>query len=203
MGKVIRIKNMVCPRCLKVVEDEIGKLGYKVKVKRLGEIEILDDDKNIDLIQIEETLLRFGFELLIDKQHKIVEDIKTTIINLVYSDDLEEMQLVLSKYLAEKLNHDYSYLSTLFSSVEHITIEKYFIQLKVERTKELLIYNDYTLSVISYILGYSSVQYLSNQFKNITGMTPSQFKKASRRNRQSVEYAQSGYIHSVKEKNYG
>ncbi len=172
----LRIKNMVCPRCSKVVKEELDKLGYTTTVERLGLARIEYSGNPPDMNEIAKILEKNGFDLLVDKTAKIIDNIKTLIIDLIYQDGLEEMNINLSEYLVQKLNHDYSYLSTLFSSVESITIEKYFILQKIERVKELLIYDELTLSEIAYRLGYSNVQYLSNQFKKITGMSPSQFK---------------------------
>ena len=172
----LRIKNMVCPRCSKVVKEELDKLGYTTTVERLGLARIEYSGNPPDMNEIAKILEKNGFDLLVDKTAKIIDNIKTSIIDLIYHDRLEEMIINLSEYLVQKLNHDYSFLSTLFSSVESITIEKYFILQKIERVKELLIYDELTLSEIAYRLGYSNVQYLSNQFKKITGMSPSQFK---------------------------
>ncbi len=178
---------MVCARCIRVVKEELEKLGYKTTVEQLG-LAIIEHSKvKPDMKAIAQTLKQNGFELLIDKNAEIIENIKTIIIDLIYKDGLEEMNINLSDYLVQKLKQDYSYLSTLFSSVESITIEKYFILQKIERVKELLIYDELTLSEIAYQLGYSSVQYLSNQFKNSTGMNPSKFKALRKQERKSLE----------------
>lgn len=178
---------MVCPRCIKVVKEELDKLGYKTTIERLGLARIEYSGNHPDMKEIAQILEQNGFELLVDKNAKIIDNIKTLIIDLIYQDRLEEMNTNLSDYLVQKLNHDYSFLSTLFSSVESITIEKYFILQKIERVKELLIYNELTLSEIAYQLGYSNVQYLSNQFKKITGMSPSWFKSLSDRARYTID----------------
>ena len=184
---ILRIKNMVCSRCIRVVKEELEKLGYRITVEQLGLAIIEHSEVKPDLVEIAQTLEQNGFDLLVDKNAEIVENIKTIIIDLIYQDGLEEMNIKLSDYLVQKLSHDYSYLSTLFSSVESITIEKYFILQKIERVRELLIYNELTVSEIAYRLGYSSVQYLSNQFKNSTGMNPSQFKVLRQQERISLE----------------
>lgn len=184
---ILRIKNMVCPRCIKVVKEELDKLGYTTTIERLGLARIEYSENHPDMNEIAQTLEQNGFELLVDKNAKIIDNIKTLIIDLIYQDRLEEMNTNLSDYLVQKLNHDYSFLSTLFSSVESITIEKYFILQKIERVKELLIYNELTLSEIAYQLGYSNVQYLSNQFKKITGMSPSRFKSLRDRARYTID----------------
>ncbi|MEE8478514.1 MAG: helix-turn-helix domain-containing protein [Candidatus Neomarinimicrobiota bacterium] len=182
----LRIKNMVCPRCSKVVKEELDKLGYTTTVERLGLARIEYSGNPPDMNEIAKILEKNGFDLLVDKTAKIIDNIKTLIIDLIYQDGLEEMNINLSEYLVQKLNHDYSYLSTLFSSVESITIEKYFILQKIERVKELLIYDELNLSEIAYRLGYSNVQYLSNQFKKIIGMSPSQFKSLQDKVRYSI-----------------
>ncbi len=182
----LRIKNMVCPRCSKVVKEELDKLGYTTTVERLGLARIEYSGNPPDMNEITKILEKNGFDLLVDKTAKIIDNIKTLIIDLIYQDGLEEMNINLSEYLVQKLNHDYSYLSTLFSSVESITIEKYFILQKIERVKELLIYDELNLSEIAYRLGYSNVQYLSNQFKKIIGMSPSQFKSLQDKVRYSI-----------------
>ncbi len=161
----LRIKNMVCPRCIKVVKEELDKLGYTTTIERLGLAKIEYSGNYPDINEITQILEKNGFELLVDKNAEIIDNIKTLIIDLIYQNRLEEMHTNLSDYLVQKLNHDYSFLSTLFSSVESITIEKYFILQKIERVKEQLIYAELTLSEIAYQLGYSNVQYLSNQFK--------------------------------------
>ncbi|NHZ87073.1 MAG: helix-turn-helix domain-containing protein [Planctomycetia bacterium] len=178
---------MVCSRCIRVVKEELEKLGYRTTVEQLGLAIIEHSEVKPDLVEIAQTLEQNGFDLLVDKNAEIVENIKTIIIDLIYQDGLEEMNINLSDYLGQKLSHDYSYLSTLFSLVESITIEKYFILQKIERVRELLIYDELTLSEIAYRLGYSSVQYLSNQFKNSTGMNPSQFKVLRQQERISLE----------------
>ena len=183
----LRIKNMVCPRCIRVVKEELENLGYKTTIERLGLARIEYSENPPDMDEITKILEKNGFELLLDKNAEIIDNIKTLIIDLIYQDELEEMYINLSDYLVQKLNHDYSFLSTLFSSVESITIEKYFILQKIERVKELLIYDELTLSAIAYRLGYGNVQYLSNQFKKITGMNPSQFKSLRNKARDAID----------------
>ncbi len=183
----IRIKNMVCPRCSKVVKEELDTLGYTTTIERLGLVNIEYSENYPDMNEISKILEQNGFELLLDKNAKIIDNIKTLIIDLIYQDRLENMNTNLSDYLVQTLNHDYSYLSSLFSSVESITIEKYFILQKIERVKELLIYDEQTLSQIAVRVGYGNVQYLSNQFKKITGMSPSLFKSQRNRVRYSID----------------
>ena len=172
----LHIKNMVCNRCIKVVRDELEKLGCAVHSVELGKAVVsYPEDQSLDPIKM--VLEQNGFELIEDKKAQLVDTIKTTIIELIYQDKLEEMNINFSDYLSEKLGKDYHYLTSLFSSVTSITIEKFFILQKVERAKEWLFYNDFTLSEMAFKLGYSSVAHLSNQFKQVTGLTPTHFKK--------------------------
>jgi AraC family transcriptional regulator len=182
--KTLYIKNMVCPRCIKVVKDELSKLGLNAINVELGEATIEINNRPLDLNAIKEIMEINGFELLDDKQGKLVEKIKTLIIDKIQNSkpgSLERFNF--SKYLSENLNVTYQYLSHLFSSLEDTTIEKYIIHQKIEKVKELLVYNELTLSEISYNLGYSSVQHLSNQFKQITGFTPSHYKNLKNKKR--------------------
>ena len=176
--KILHIKNMVCDRCIKVVREELEKLGYETDNVILGEARISSEKKQFDLNGIRKTLEENGFELINDKQAKLIEEIKISLIDLIHYKSANELEKIsLSKFLSEKFHHSYQHISSLFSSKEGITIEKYFINQKIEKAKELLVYNELTLSEISYKLGYSSVQHLSNQFKKVTGFTPSEFKK--------------------------
>jgi len=184
--KVLHIKNMVCDRCIRVVKEELEKLGLVVKDVKLGRV-IIGNPENIDIDQVAQVLQENDFELLVEKKARLVEKIKMLIIELVQSGDLEFMNINLSDYLSSKIGHDYAYLSGLFSAVESITIEKYFILQKIEKVKEYLVYDENTLSEISYRLGYSSVQHLSSQFKKVTGFTPTQFKRLKRRDRRSLD----------------
>lgn len=183
------IKNMVCPRCIRVVRDELEYLDLKVTRVDLGEVEI-DNDFTPELRdKIDDALVKNGFELLEDQKQKIVEKIKISLIDLIYNDERKEEshRLTLSAYLSQSLGMDYNYLSTLFSSVENITIEKYVILQKIERVKELLKYEELTLSEIAHRLNYSSTQHLSNQFKQVTGFSPTQFKKMVGNSRKSID----------------
>ena len=186
--KNIYIKNMVCNRCIKVVREEFEKLGLVVKNIQLGEVEVVNDEANLDMKRISEVLVTNGFELLDNKNSRIIEKTKVLLINLISSvDSGKDINISISEYLAEETGLNYHYLSTLFSSLEGITIEKYIIHLKIEKVKELLVYGELTLSEISFRLGYSSVQHLSNQFKKITGLTPSYFKSLKNKNRQALD----------------
>ncbi len=186
--KNIYIKNMVCNRCIKVVREEFEKLGLVVKNIQLGEVEVVNDEANLDMKRISEVLVTNGFELLDNKNSRVIEKTKVLLINLISSvDSGKDINISISEYLAEETGLNYHYLSTLFSSLEGITIEKYIIHLKIEKVKELLVYGELTLSEISFRLGYSSVQHLSNQFKKITGLTPSYFKSLKNKNRQALD----------------
>lgn len=189
MTSRIHIKNMVCPRCIRVVREELDNLGLSVKNVTLGEAEIDGSLTSGTTEKIKLVLEKNGFELLEDQKRKIVEKIKIAIIDLLYNDEKNSRtpRITLSAYLADKLKMDYNYLSTLFSSVENITIEKYVILQKIERVKELLKYEQLTISEIAYRLHYSSTQHLSNQFRHITGMSPTQFKKMVKNNRKPID----------------
>jgi AraC-like DNA-binding protein len=166
---------MVCDRCKWVVKTEVEKLGFIITNLDLGEIDL---DVEIDLKQknqIKIALENFGFELIDDKKSRVIEKIKTLIIDLVQNNN-NQINTNLSEYLSSQLIQDYSTLSNLFSEVEDITIEKFFINQKIEKVKELLMYDELTLSEIAYQLNYSSVAYLSNQFKKVTGFTTTHYK---------------------------
>ncbi|MBL7113168.1 MAG: helix-turn-helix transcriptional regulator [Bacteroidales bacterium] len=178
---------MVCNRCIKVVREELGGMGYTITSIELGEVELKDqmDDEGRD--EIRKVLTNNGFELIDDRKSLIINKIKTLIIEYIHYDKEKPEYVNLSEFLASELGHDYSYLSYLFSSVEGITIEKYLILQKVEKVKELLVYDELSLSEISYKLGYSSVQHLSNQFKKITGLSSSHFKKIRKDKRKPLD----------------
>ncbi len=173
----IYVKNMVCDRCIRVVREELEKLGLNTCHIELGKVEIEQEGTEFPIDRVREILLENGFELIEDRKAKLIEAAKNHIIYLVHRDAVEQpINLNYSDYLAQQLAVDYLDLSSLFSSVENVTIEHYIILQKIERAKELLKYNEDTLSEIAYKLGYSSVQHLSNQFKKVTGMTASQFR---------------------------
>lgn len=180
------IKNMVCSRCKMVVKSELEKLGLHLISVDLGEVEtaaaISEPMKN----QIAKHLESFGFELIDDKKSRIISKIKILIIDLVHNKN-NEINTNLSDYLAAQLHQDYNMLSNLFSEVENTTIEKFFISQKIERVKELLVYDEMNLSEIAFMLNYSSVAYLSNQFKKVTGFSPSYFKQLKDKKRKQIE----------------
>ena len=176
MKQELIIKNMVCERCIRVVKEELEAVGFSPLEVQLGKAVVTSQRDDIDLKIVRRVLEDNGFELLVDKKASLVEKIKIVIIKLIYQNQLENLNRNLSDVIADEVGRDYSYLSNLFSSVERITIEKYIILQKIERVKELLVYEELTLSEIAYQVGYSSVQHLSSQFKSVTGLTPSHFK---------------------------
>lgn len=167
---------MVCNRCVMVVGQELDKLGLPVKHIQLGEITLKKELSAKEKADLGDALETLGFELIDDKKSRIIEQIKSIIIELVHHQE-NDSKTNLSELLSSKLHHDYGYLSNLFSEVEGTTIEKYFIAQRIERVKELLVYDELSLSEIAFRLNYSSVAYLSNQFKKVTGLTPGYFKK--------------------------
>ncbi|MBA7546993.1 HTH-type transcriptional activator RhaR [subsurface metagenome] len=178
---------MVCNRCIKVVQDELNKLGCNIKSIELGKVELQGAVENPGIEQINKVLKENGFELIDDRKSRIIDKIKTTIIELVHHNKEIPEHINYSDFLFKEIGFDYSYLSNLFSSVEGTTIEKYLINQKIEKVKELLVYDELSLSEISFRLGYSSVQHLSNQFKKITGLTPSHFKKIKDKKRKPLD----------------
>jgi AraC-like DNA-binding protein len=177
---------MVCGRCKMVVKSEFEKLGLHTISVELGEVELEDDISDDQKIMLLQNLHLLGFDLIDDKKSKTIEKIKTLIIDLVHHKN-NDIKVNLSEYLSKNLLQDYNSLSNLFSEVEGTTIEKYFINQKIEKVKELIIYNELTLSEIAYLLNYSTVAHLSNQFKKITGFTPTYFKQLKDKKRQQIE----------------
>jgi AraC-like DNA-binding protein len=177
---------MVCNRCKWVVKTELEKLGHETMVVNLGEVELKNEASPQQLQDIEKKLEEFGFELISDKSSALIERIKTLIIELVQQPgELEKQNL--SQYLSRQLHKDYSALSKLFSEVTGITIEQYFILQKIERAKELMVYDELSLTQIAWELGYSSVAHLSSQFKKVTGLTPRHFKNLKHKQRNSLD----------------
>ncbi|MDP4208195.1 MAG: helix-turn-helix transcriptional regulator [Bacteroidota bacterium] len=171
----IYIKNMVCTRCKMIVKYELEKLGLHYTSVELGEADIKEDISSEQQERLNIALNKAGLELMTDKKSVLVEKIKTIIIEQIHYTD-EPIKVNLSDYLSEKLNHNYTYLANLFSEVKGTTIEKFYLAHKIEKVKELLVYDDLNLSEIAWKLHYSSVAHLSNQFKKMTGLTPSHFK---------------------------
>ena len=182
----IYIKNMVCYRCKLMVKSELEKLGLHPVFIEMGEITIKED--SIDKVKAEliKNLESMGLELMDDKRSQTIEKIKTLILEIVNEPEVF-LKINLSNYLSENLNQNSHYLSNLFTEANGITIEHYFITQKIERAKELLIYNEHSLSEIAFQLNYSSVAHLSKQFKKITGLTATQFKKLKIKKRKPIK----------------
>lgn len=178
MKAVVDIKNMVCPRCVAAVRGIFNDLNVPVESVRLGQVVLLEPLAPNDSARLDELLKQNGFERIDDQRAQLLESIKTSVIELIHHQDHFALNVNWSHYLSEKLNNDYSYLSSLFSSVSGITLEQYIIKQKIEKVKEFLIYNQLSLKEIAFKLSYSSVAHLSSQFKKISGMTPSAFKKS-------------------------
>ncbi len=177
---------MVCNRCKMVVKTELETLGLNPIVVDLGEVEIKEDNIN----DIKERLLKrlnsIGFDLIDDKKSKTIEKIKTLIIELIYNKS-NSLSTNLSDHISNALLQDYNTLSNLFTEVENTTIEKFYIIQKIEKVKELLTYNELTLNEIAFQLNYSSTAYLSNQFKKVTGFSPSYFKQLKEKKRKQID----------------
>lgn len=176
-SKKLFIKNMVCLRCIRSVGRILADMGLAVQHIRLGEVELADSPTATQLDSLRHALETEGFELLDDQNKRLVTEIKSLIINEIHHNASKKPEAMnFSDFLAKETGHEYSQLSKLFSAVEGLTIEKYIIAQKVERVKELLVYDELTLSEIAWTIGYSSSQHLSNQFRQVTGLTPTQFK---------------------------
>lgn len=167
---------MVCIRCKMVVKEELKKLGLQYTTVELGEVEIMEDISAEQHDQFQVALLKSGLELMDDKKSILIQKIKNVIIELIHYSD-EPLAVNFSDYLSQKLDHNYTYLANLFSEVQGTTIEKFVIAHKIERVKELLVYNELNLTEIAYLMHYSSVAHLSAQFKKVTGLTPTHFKQ--------------------------
>lgn len=180
------IKYMVSIRCKMVVKEELDKLGLRHVILDLGSVELIDEITTTQRETIKVALLKSGLELMDDKKIVLIEKIKNVIIEMVhYTDELPKVNY--SDYISEKLGLDYTHISKIFSEVKGITIEQFIIAHKIERVKELLIYDELNLTQISYMLNYSSVSHLSRQFKKVTGLTPSFFKQLKDKKRITLE----------------
>jgi AraC-like DNA-binding protein len=177
---------MVSSRCKKAVKEELKKLGLHFIVVDLGEVEIMENLSTEQLQDLKQGLLAVGFELMDDKKSMLIEKIKNVIIEMVHYAD-EPIKVTFSVYLSEKLDHDYTYLSNLFSEVQGTTIEHFIISHKTERVKELIIYGELNITEIAWKMGYSSVAHLSTQFKKVTGLPPSHFKNMKDKRRSPIE----------------
>lgn len=180
------IKYMVSLRCKMLVKEELKKLGLHYAVVDLGLIEILENISEGQREQLKKNLLRSGLELLDDKRNILIEKIKNVIIELIHhSEELPAINY--SHYISNKLDYDYTYLANIFSEVKGITIQQFIIFNKIEKVKELLLYDELNLTQIAYKLHYSSVAHLSNQFKKITGLSPSFYKLMKQKRRNNLE----------------
>ena len=182
----LHIKNMVCNRCIMVVKSQLEQLGLHPLSVELGIVTLPDKITDEIYRSVKESLEPFGFDFIDDKKTQTIEQIKDTIIELVHYND-NDSKVNLSDYLVSKLHRDYSSLSKLFSEVTNTTIEKYLIAQKIERAKELLVYGELSLNEIADKLNYSSAAYLSAQFKSVTGLTPSYFKKIKENKRKPLD----------------
>ncbi len=180
------IKNMVCNRCIMVVKSELEKLGISPASIILGEVTLSGGLSTEQKDTLSKKLEDLGFALIDDKRARLIEQIKNAIIELVHYNN-NDLKVNLSDYISDKLHHDYNYISNLFSEIEGSTIEKYFIAQKIERVKELLVYDELTLNEIAFKLNYSSVAHLSSQFKKVTGLTPSHFKQIKTNKRKPLD----------------
>ncbi len=180
------IRNMVCNRCIMVVQAELEKLGYQPSHVSLGEVILEQDLSDEEKKQLDNRLHSLGFAIIDDKKSQLIEKIKNLIIELVHQQN-SHLKTNLSNWLISHLHHDYTYMTNLFSEVEGTTIEKYFIAQKIEKVKELLVYDELTLSEIAFQLNYSSVAHLSSQFKKVTGLTPSHFKNIREEKRKPLD----------------
>lgn len=181
----IFIKNMVCIRCKMLLKSELKKMGLHYVAVELGEAEIKEEMTPAQTDQLKQSLLKSGLELMDDKKSMLVERIKLMIIELVHYRD-DQIKINLSDHLSEKLNHNYTYLANLFFEVKGTTIEQFYLAHKIEKVKELLVYDELNLSEIAWKLHYSSVAHLSNQFKKMTGLTPSHFKQLKHKKRNAL-----------------
>lgn len=187
MDHILHIRNMVCDRCVKAVKGILSAEGLEAEEIQLGEVKLKKPVTSGQIPALETALRAEGFELIDDKRSRIVSQIKSILIELIHYGDLEALHQNISDYIAQKLHRDYHYLSNLFSESENMTIEQFVIFQKIEKVKELLVYDELSLSEISFKMGYSSVAHLSAQFKKITGFTPSHFKKLKDHKRRPLD----------------
>lgn len=174
---VLHIKNMVCLHCIMALKQLLDELGLSYRHVELGTVVLEGELSQEKSEKLSKGLHALGLELIDDRRSRIIEKIKTTIIRLVQKDQDERSNKKISAILSEELHYDYNYLSNLFSESEGVSIEKFLINQRIDRVKELLVYDELTLNEIAYKLGYTSTAHLSNQFKKVTGLTPSYFKK--------------------------
>jgi AraC family transcriptional regulator len=186
MKQKLLIKNMVCQRCVMTVKDILHKKAIPFENVSLGEVDLTGKLSDDELKDLQTSLNKVGFELIETRVNKIVEDIKQRILEYLAM-GMDSQNIKLSSFITQKINYDYSYLSDLFSSIEGKTIEQFFILQRIEKVKELIVYDQLSLTEISYQTGFSSVHHLSAQFKKITGLSPSHFKKIAGEKRKSLD----------------
>ncbi len=184
--KTLKINNMICNCCIRVIGIDLGQLPLKIEAIKLGEVKVSFNPKETNLGEIEKVLNDSGFSIITDKEDILVESIKQSVIDLVHHTTYNAM-VRNSDYLVGKFGKTYPYLSSLFSKYEGTTLEKYIIFQKIEKIKSLIQDDEITLSEIAYMMGYSSVQYLSTQFKSITGISVTEFKKSPANYRKSID----------------
>jgi len=176
---ILYIKNMVCQRCVQSVGESLSSLGLHANNITLGEVDLQEGQLSPEqFAKLDKVLEEKGFERIDDRKARLIESIKNKVIKMIHHSDHVDRKYNWSTQLAEELHYDYNYLSNLFSAVEGITLEQFIIRQKIERVKELLFYDELSLSEIAHKLGYSSVAHLSAQFKKVTGLTPSELKKS-------------------------
>jgi AraC-like DNA-binding protein len=182
------IKNMVCHRCILTVASILSNLNIGCTKVTLGEVELNESLTEMEVRNLQAELKKVGFELIETRVNKIVEDIKKMVLEYL-NDQPDDKKIKLSSFITRKIHYDYSYLSDLFSSIEGITVEQYFIIQRIEKVKELMVYGQLSLTEISYQTGFSSVHHLSTQFKKLTGLAPTYFKKVAAEKRRSIDQA--------------
>lgn len=187
MPMLLYVKNMVCDRCIMIVRQQMENAGLNVNTISLGKIDVEPAPDKNQLRDLEGSLRSLGFELIDKEKDQLVEQIKTQVIDLIHYSDLNEINQSLTQIIADRLSKDYAYLSRQFSESEGLTIEKYIIQQKIERVKELLEYGELNLNEIAYKMGYSSSAHLSTQFKSITGLTPTKYKTTTLNSRKPLD----------------
>ena len=186
MSGTVHIKNMVCPRCISAVSNILKELKVPYTSIKLGEVELVSSMDTKTKSTFSKRLQNFGFSLINDRKTRLIEQMKTLVVNKIHHSP-DGLNIKWADCISKKLHLDYKYLSSLFSAVESITFEQYIINQKIERVKELIVYGELTLSEIAFKLDYSSAAYLSNQFKKVTGITPTQFKNSVVKNRKSLD----------------
>lgn len=183
----IHIKNMMCRCCLRVIREELENAGIVVEEITMGRATISFDEQVMSLEDVRKVLVEFGTDLIESRDNRLVEEIKLAVVELIHHMNNVDSMVRKSEYLVEKTGLSYAYLSRIFSTHEHITLEKFIILNKIERIKELIDQDEFTLSEIAFMMDYNSVQYLSNQFKHNTGMTVSEYKESDRSSKKSID----------------